>query len=58
MTSASKLKRALDRRGRIAHRSLITDIIAETAIGVQSPLEYRWIRLVERPHKLPVPTRP
>jgi hypothetical protein len=39
LTNARRLKRALDRRGRIAHRSLIDDIVAETAIGVQSPLE-------------------
>jgi hypothetical protein len=42
--SARKLQRILDRRGRIPHRSLINDIVAETAIGVQSPLEYRWIQ--------------
>jgi hypothetical protein len=58
LTNARKLKRALDRRVRIAHRSLINDIVAETAIGVQSPLEYRWIKQVERPHRLPAPTRP
>jgi hypothetical protein len=44
--SARKLQRILDRRGRIPHRSLINDIVAETAIGVQSPLEYRWIKHV------------
>ena len=58
LTSARKLKRALDRRVRIAHRSLMNDILAETEIGVQSPLEYQWIKLVERPHRLPMPTRP
>jgi hypothetical protein len=58
LTSARKLKRALDRRVRIAHRSIMNDILAETEIGVQSPLEYHWIRLVERPHQLPIPTRP
>jgi hypothetical protein len=58
LTSPEKLKRALERRARITHRSLIKDILAETAIGVQSPLEYRWIKHVERPHRLPVPTRP
>jgi hypothetical protein len=58
LTSPAKLRLALERRARIAHRSLMNDILAETAIGVQSPLEYRWIRHVERPHRLPVPTRP
>ena len=58
LTSPGKLRRALERRTRIAHRSLISAILAETANGVQSPLEYRWIEQVERPHRLPVPTRP
>ena len=58
LTSPAKLRRALEHRGRIAHRALITDIVAETAKGVQSPLEYRWIKQVERPHRLPPPTRP
>jgi Transcriptional regulator, AbiEi antitoxin len=58
LTNATKLKRALDRRGRIAHRSLIDDMVAETAIGIESPLELRWIRQVERPDRLPTPTRP
>lgn len=58
LTSPAKLTRALERRGRIARRALITDIVAETTDGIQSPLEYRWIKHVERPHRLPVPTRP
>jgi hypothetical protein len=37
---------------------MINDLLAETAIGIQSPLEYRWIKLVERPHRLPVPSAP
>jgi len=57
LTSPGKLRRALERRARIAHRLLISDILAEAANGVQSPLEYRWIEQVERPHRLPVPTR-
>jgi hypothetical protein len=58
LTNSRRLARALERRTRIAHRRLIADIIAETAIGVQSPLEFRWIKQVERPHRLPIPTRP
>jgi Transcriptional regulator, AbiEi antitoxin len=57
LTSPGKLRRALERRARIAHRPLIRDILAETKNGVQSPLEYHWIKQVERPHRLPVPTR-
>ena len=40
LTNSRRLARALERRTRIAHRRLI----AETAIGVQSPLEFRWIK--------------
>jgi hypothetical protein len=58
LTNSRRLAGALERRTRIAHRRLIADIIAETAIGVQSPLEFRWIKQVERPHRLPIPTRP
>jgi Transcriptional regulator, AbiEi antitoxin len=58
LTSPRRLRRALERRSRIAHRALISDIVAETAVGVESPLEYRWIKHVERPHRLPAPTRP
>jgi Transcriptional regulator, AbiEi antitoxin len=57
LTNSRRLAGALERRGRIAHRTLIADIIAATAIGVQSPLEFRWIKHVERPHRLPIPTR-
>ena len=57
-TNPRKLNRALDRRRQIAHRSLINDILAEAAIGVQSPLEHRWIKQVERPDRLPAPIRP
>jgi Transcriptional regulator, AbiEi antitoxin len=58
LTNSSRLARALGRRSRIAHRGLIADIVAETAVGVQSPLEFRWMKQVERPHRLPIPTRP
>jgi hypothetical protein len=30
----------------------------DSTVGVQSPLEYRWIKNVERPHRLPIPARP
>jgi hypothetical protein len=58
LTNSRRLARALERRSRIAHRRLIADIVAETAIGVQSPLEFRWMKQIERPHRLPIPTRP
>jgi hypothetical protein len=55
LTNSRRLARALERRSRIAHRRLIADVVAETAIGVQSPLEFRWIKQVERPHRLARP---
>ena len=58
LTNSRRLAPALERRSRIAHRRLIADIVAETAIGVQSPLEFRWMKQIERPHRLPIPTRP
>jgi very-short-patch-repair endonuclease len=58
LTNPRKLAGALQRRSRIAHRRLIADIVAETAVGVQSPLEFRWMQQVERAHRLPIPTRP
>lgn len=38
LTSPGKLRRALERRARIAHRLLISDILAETANG----FKVRW----------------
>ena len=35
------------------HRRLISEILAEVGDGVESPLEYRYVRDVERPHGLP-----
>ena len=35
------------------HRRLIGEVLAEVRDGVESPLEYRYVRDVERPHGLP-----
>jgi hypothetical protein len=58
LTSHRKLARALERRQRITNRRLIEEVIADVRDGARSPLEVRWIRDVERPHRLPAPLRP
>lgn len=44
---------ALERRGRVHGRQLVVDLLAEVADGVESPLELRYRRDVERGHRLP-----
>lgn len=57
LTTPGRLRAAVDRRSRLAHRSLITDVLADVAQGARSPLEFRWISNVEKPHSLPAPRR-
>lgn len=44
---------ALERRGRVRGRQLVVDLLSEVADGVESPLELRYRRGVERGHGLP-----
>jgi hypothetical protein len=53
LTSAGRLRYALDARTRIRWRARVLDIIACGGSGDQSVLEYRYTRDVERPHGLP-----
>lgn len=53
MTNAVRLRNALAERGRHSRRSLIADVLSEVEQGVQSPLERRYLRDVERAHRLP-----
>lgn len=53
VTTADRLRAALDRRSRQSSRALIQDVLAEVEQGVQSPLERRYLRDVERAHGLP-----
>lgn len=53
LTTAARLRDALADRLRHPHRSLITEVLTEVAEGVQSPLERRYLRVVERAHGLP-----
>ncbi len=52
-TTAAHLRLALDQRNRHPHRSLIAEILTDVDHGVQSPLERRYFRDVERAHRLP-----
>lgn len=47
------VRRALEERARHPHRALLRDLLADVADGVESPLEARYRRDVERAHGLP-----
>jgi hypothetical protein len=53
LTTAAMMRAALAGRPRIRWRAWLTDALAEAADGVQSPLELRYTRDVERAHGLP-----
>ncbi|MCK6210387.1 hypothetical protein KZX45_07520 [Georgenia sp. EYE_87] len=52
-THLSHLRDEIDRRSRIPNRALLLEILGEVEDGVESPLEYRYHRDVERRHGLP-----
>lgn len=52
-TTADRLRSALADRPRHRHRALLGEILGEVAEGVQSALERRFRRTVERAHGLP-----
>ena len=53
LTTADRLRSALRARPRHRWRGLVSDILAETAAGVASPLELHYRRGVELRHRLP-----
>jgi len=53
LTTADRLRSALRARPRHRWRGLVSDILAETAAGVASPLELHYRREVELRHRLP-----
>jgi hypothetical protein len=57
LTTAAKLREAMARRGKMRWRSELAVALADIGSGVHSLLEYRYVRLVERPHGLPRATR-
>jgi hypothetical protein len=52
-THLTHLRDEVARRSRIPNRDLLLEIIGAVEDGVESPLEYRYHRDVERRHKLP-----
>lgn len=52
-TSAHQLRLALESRSRARHRQLLSELLTDVASGVESPLELRYLRDIERAHGLP-----
>jgi very-short-patch-repair endonuclease len=52
-TSAHRLADALVAMPRLPRRAFLAGVLADVADGVQSVLEHRYLRDVERAHKLP-----
>ncbi|MBI4939238.1 MAG: hypothetical protein HY830_00645 [Actinobacteria bacterium] len=52
-TTPARIRAALARRPRMRHRALLVEMLGEVAEGVQSALESRYRRSVERAHGLP-----
>jgi hypothetical protein len=53
LTTEERLRAALAERKKIAWRDGLDDILAAAGEGIHSVLEYRYLRDVERAHKLP-----
>ncbi|NLF03644.1 MAG: type IV toxin-antitoxin system AbiEi family antitoxin domain-containing protein [Actinomycetales bacterium] len=50
------MRQVIADRGRLRHRRLVADLIAEAHLGIESPLERRYHHDVERAHGLPTAT--
>lgn len=53
LTTEARLRDAMELRGRLRWRGELTEALAADAAGVHSVLEHRYLRDVERPHRLP-----
>jgi hypothetical protein len=53
LTTAERLAAAAARRKKLRWRALVVAVLVEVEEGVQSPLELRYLRDVERAHRLP-----
>jgi very-short-patch-repair endonuclease len=56
-TTARRLREELDARPRHRWRALLAEVLSESEAGVASVLERRYLRDVERAHRLPVGVR-
>lgn len=52
-TTPQRIRRALTVRSQVSRRRFLEELVADTATGVESPLERRYLRDVERAHGLP-----
>lgn len=57
LSTREKLRKTLGCRARIRWRRQLNELLAPDLAGVMSPLEYRYVRHVERPHGLPCGAR-
>lgn len=57
LTTASLLRAALQQRSKVRYRRGLQAALSDIADGAHSPLEYRYVRGVERPHGLPAARR-
>jgi hypothetical protein len=53
LTTEARLREAMELRGRLRWRGELTEALAAGGAGVHSVLEHRYLRDVERPHRLP-----
>ena len=53
LTNAARLRAEIEQRGNLRWRAAIVDALTDAEQGVQSNLEFRYVREVERPHGLP-----
>lgn len=56
-TTAPRLVSALDAFPRLPRRALLREVLVDVGAGAQSPLEWRYLRHVERAHGLPTGER-
>ncbi len=56
-TTAPRLASAVERFPRLPRRALLREVLVDVGAGAQSPLEWRYLRHVERAHGLPTGER-
>jgi len=53
LTTEERIRGALGQRARVRFRTEIAEVLSDEWAGVNSPLEYRYVKWVELPHCLP-----
>ncbi len=57
LCTAGQIRVALERRAKLRYRAELLGALGDVREGVLSPLEYRYVHGVERPHGLPAASR-